>query len=64
MLQECIANEYSDELWGLSVDNKVSLKEDLKKAMDDTNNDFFFKLGIFYEFERDLPAENKVAKGA
>lgn len=31
--------------------------------MDTENNDFTFKLGIYYEFERDLPAEFRTAKG-
>ena len=40
MLQECIANEFSDEQWDLSLANKISLTEDLKKAMDTKNTDF------------------------
>jgi len=63
MLQECIANEYSDGEWDLSQDNKVQLTEDLQKAMDTENNDFTFKLGIFYEFTRELPADYRKTSG-
>ena len=63
MLQECIANEYSDGEWDLSQDNKVQLTQDLQKAMDTENNDFTFKLGIFYEFTRELPADFRKSEG-
>lgn len=63
MLQECIANEYSDGEWDLSVENKVQLTKDLRKAIDKDNNDFTFKLGIYYEFARELPADYRKALG-
>lgn len=31
--------------------------------MDTKNTDYAFKLGIYYEFARELPAETKVASG-
>ena len=65
MLQDCISNEYSDNKWILSRENKDQLSIDLKKAVDpDEFQNYKFKLGIYYSFDRELPAEAITATGA
>lgn len=62
-LQDCIANEYSDKLWDISERSKLQLKRDLLKAVDTKNPNYDVKLGIYYSFNRELPATAKNAKG-
>jgi hypothetical protein len=40
------------------------LRQDLAKAIDPDNDDYKFKLGIFYNFNRALPEEAITASGA
>jgi len=64
MLQDCVANEYSDDKWILSEENKNQLRLDLIKAMDpDYSDSYQFELGIYYSFDRNLPAEAITASG-
>ena len=65
MLQDCISNEYSDNKWILSRENKDQLSIDLQKAVDPAEfENYKFKLGIYYSFDRELPAEAITAKGS
>lgn len=64
MLQDSISNEYSDDKWILSRENKNQLSHDLIESMNPDNVRYKFKLGIYYQFDRELPAEAITASGA
>lgn len=61
-LQDCIANEFSDQQWGISMKSQAQLKNDILKAVDASNENYKIKLGMYYQFERNLPDEAKKAE--
>lgn len=64
-LQDCIASEYADRTWEISSKDKEMLAADLQRAVSPrkagTEHEFVFKLGLYYSFERHLPALARTA---
>lgn len=65
-LQDCIASEYADRTWEISSKDKEMLAADLQRAVGPrkagTEHEFVFKLGLYYSFERALPALARTAR--
>jgi hypothetical protein len=67
-LQDCIASEYADRTWEISSKDKEMLAKDLQRAVGrrnsaaGTEHEFVFKLGLYYSFDRALPALARTAR--
>lgn len=60
-IQDVVVSEFSDNMWYISEDEKITLNSDIQKAMDESNDDYHFEFGIHSKFTRNLPLTTPTA---